>query len=88
MKTTFKILAEDPEFMRYWGDFLRGCRSFRVNEAVLEYVTKEQKVGGSIDEVNKQKLVDMWRQEGALDLWEALTELKVVVEESDDDDSE
>lgn len=85
MKTTFEVLVEDPEFMKWWGDFLRGVHSFRVNEAILEYVTREQFRSGSVKEVSKQILIDAWRQDGALDLWTFLTNLKLPVEESDDD---
>lgn len=90
MRKTLSELLEDEDFRRFWADTDRGMYAFRFEEAVLDYIYRPKQRIGNASELNLQAGIDMWRLEGAMELWEKLTGLlyeNVSKEEIDDDSS-
>lgn len=90
MRRTLTDLLDEQDFKKFWVDTCRGIDSFRVEEAVLDFVHRPKPRVGNAEELNTQAAIDMWRLEGALELWEKLTGLlyeKIKDQEIEDDSS-
>lgn len=69
---TLEALKIDGEFRAVWSEVLKEIERFRLNEAILQYITTPKLRKGEADELGKQAAIDLWRQEGMLELWEIL----------------
>ena len=80
-KITLEVLNADPDFREFWAGVLKGIYTFRLNEAVLEFLYRASPKAGSVEELNKAAAIEFWQTTGGLLLWETLLE-KTGIQES------
>lgn len=72
---TLEELRSDADFREFWGEVLKGIRTYGMNEAILSYLHAGKVRKGNIDAINAQAALDMHRLEGGLEIWEVLLRL-------------
>lgn len=66
----------NDDFKLQWDKVLKTISEYRLNEVVLAFITrKRSRIANAAQDLNVQAAIDLWKQEGALEVWEFIKTL-------------